>query len=171
MKIGQLYLADVETGGLTTLTDLAPLAPKSGWWIISATVSPDGNTVLFHLPRGTSEDESWDLWTIPITGGTPTLLRHDASFPSYGPDGSIAFLDHPSDLSGDLWVMDADGSHARKLVGNGSVEWPKMSPDGTRVAYQQGETAYIVDVAAGRSTRVTSGTEPGWVDNDTLIVG
>lgn len=168
-NIGQLYLADVETGEVTKLTHLAPLV--SGDWVVSADISPDGGSVMFHLPRGTSP-EKWDLWTIPITGGTPTLLRENAGFASYGPDGTIAFLDHPEDRVGQgVWVMDADGSHARKLVGNGPLAWPRMSPDGTKVAYERAGNAEIVTVATGQVSEVTAGTQPAWVDDRTLIVG
>ena len=99
----------------------------SEWWIVTAEISPDGETVLFHLPRGEFDPE-WDLWTVPISGGTPSLLREDAGFASYGPDGSIVFLDHPQDLAGDVWLMDADGSDARMLAAGGTLAWPEIRP-------------------------------------------
>ncbi len=167
-QVGQLYLADVVTGELTTLTDLEPM--NSGWWIIFAEISPDGRTVLFHLPRNGSHPE-WDLWTIPITGGTPTLLREDAGFGSYGPDGTIVFLDHPEDLAAQsIWLMDADGSNARVLVEGGTYWWPEISPDGTRVAYEEDQTVFVAEVATGRTTEVTTGQHSGWFDDDTLIL-
>jgi dipeptidyl aminopeptidase/acylaminoacyl peptidase len=169
-EVGQLYLFDVATGELTTLTDLDRIA--SEWWIVQSEISPDGGTVLFHLPRGRM-DPQWDLWTIPITGGTPTLVREDAGFGSYGPDGSIVFLDHPADLtSAEIWLMDADGSNARRLVGGGgTLAWPEISPDGTRVAYEDLGTVYVVDVATGTTDEITNGSQPTWFDDHTLIVG
>ncbi len=170
LEVGQLYLADVTTGELTTLTDLAPI--RSGWWIVATDVSPDGRSVLFHLPRGKLDDPEWDLWTISITGGAPTLLREDAGFGSYGPDG-IVFLDHPKDLAArSIWLMDADGSNARVLVeGGGTYGWPQISPDGTRVAYEEDGTAYVVEITTGRITEVTNGEAPTWLNDGTLIVG
>jgi hypothetical protein len=46
-----------------------------------------------------------------------------------------------------------------------------ISPDGTRVAYEQNGSAYIADVTTGRTTEVTTGTQPAWADDHTLIVG
>jgi len=90
--------------------------------------------VLFHLPRGKPGNEEWDLWTAPLTGGKPTLLRKDAGFAAYAPDGSIVLLDHPVEFASDqIWVMDGDGCNARSLV-NGetlALSWPSVSPDGT----------------------------------------
>ena len=118
-----------------------------------------------------------DLWTIPITGGTPTLLRRDAGVGSYGPDGKIVFLDNPSDLdvvpgdlTGAIWLMDADGRNARMLVAGSTFGGPEISPDGTRVAYDDFGTVYVVEIATGQTTQVGGGTQPAWFDDDTLIV-
>ncbi len=168
-EVGQLYLADVATGTLTRLTDLDPI--QAGNWLVQAEISPDGSSVLFHLPN---DSLSWDLWTVPITGGTPTLLRRDAGFGSYGPKGKIVFLDHPNDFTGDftgtIWLMDADGRNARMLTQGSTYGWPEISPDGTRVAYDNIGTVYVIEIATGQTAAVGSGTQPAWFDNDTLIV-
>jgi Tol biopolymer transport system component len=165
--IGQLYLADVATGELTKLTDLDP--SWAGMWIVTAEISPDGGSVLFQLPVGGSDQER-DLWTIPITGGTPTLLRRNAGYGSYGPDGAIVFVDHPNAMRGGIWLMDADGRNARMLTG-GRQEWPEISPDGTRVAYSdESGTVFVLDIATGQIAEVGAGTQPAWFDDDTLIV-
>jgi dipeptidyl aminopeptidase/acylaminoacyl peptidase len=165
--VGQLYLADVATGELTRLTDLDP--SWAGMWIVTAEISPDGRSVLFHLPVGGSDQER-DLWTIPISGGTPTLLRKDAGYGSYGPDGTIVFVDHPTEMRGAIWLMDANGRNARMLTDGSECEWPEISPDGTRVAYDEAGTVYVVEIATGQITEVGSGTQPAWFDNNTLIV-
>lgn len=75
-----------------------------------------------------------------------TLLHADPynyiSFARFSPDGNqIAFIKIPDSQTpftvGELWVMDADGSNARKLAdadaGHGyAANW---SPDGTRIAF------------------------------------
>ena len=149
-------------------------SPSTGcgieWWILSSDISPDGRTVLFHLPRG--NPATWDLWTVPITGGTPTLVRRNAGFASYGPDGSIVYLDQPTDLtSSSIWIMNADGSEARTLVKGGSYAWPRVSPDGTQIAYEEFGRTFVVNVGSGRVIDLGPGVEPAWVDNDTVLVG
>lgn len=166
--LGALYAYDISTGDLSEVVAFDGM--RNGLWILSSDISPDGRTLLFHLPRG--NPAAWDLWTVPITGGTPTLLRRNAGFASYGPDGSIVYLDHPKDLtSSSIWIMNADGSEERMLVSGGLYAWPKVSPDGAQVAYEEGGHAYVVNVGSGRVIDLGPGVEPAWVDNDTVLVG
>ena len=46
----------------------------------------------------------------------------------------------------------------------------KMSPDGSRIAYQDGESIWVVDISTGESSEVAVGRMAAWVDDDTLIV-
>ncbi|HYJ61200.1 MAG TPA: hypothetical protein VE032_07030 [Actinomycetota bacterium] len=170
-EVGQLYLADVATGELTQITDLPKMTNRA--WVVRSDVSPDGATVLFHLPRGKGEDVTWDLWTMPIGGGEPAILREDAGFATWGSEGSIVFLRSMHDFAGDsIWIMDGDGGNARRLVGGGGpYTWPQVSPDGTTVAYGNAGDVEIVDVASGEVTSLdASGDGPAWYGNDTLIV-
>jgi hypothetical protein len=45
-----------------------------------------------------------------------------------------------------------------------------MSPEGSRIAYQDGSSIYVVDVSTGESSRVADGNLAEWLDDDTLIV-
>jgi len=58
------------------------------------------------------------------------------------------------------------------LEANVAIEFPTMSPDGSRVAYSDGGSIYVVDVATGESSKVADGNyfNAAWLDNDTLIV-
>jgi WD40-like Beta Propeller Repeat len=172
IQLGDLYVANLSTGELTMVTDLPD--EWNGAWIVVSDLSPDGSTVLFHLPRGRGENVTWDLWTAPLAGGEPTLLRRDAGFAAYAPDGSIVFLDHPFPFAGDeIWIMDGDGSNARPLVENGSTfGWPRVSPDGTMVAYGDGSGGIrVVDIATREITTLDAiSEEAAWFDNETLIV-
>ena len=134
IEIGDLYVADISTGELTKVVDLPDMRNES--WFVRSDLSPDGKTVLFHLPRG-KDVTKWDLWTAPLAGGDATLLRENAGFAQYAPDGSIVFLDEPHNfVSSRISIMDGDGSNARSLVGpGGTYSWPQVSPDGTMVAY------------------------------------
>lgn len=169
-ELGDLYVADVSTGELTMVTDLPD--ERNGAWIVISDLSPDGTTVLFHLPRGRGDNAEWDLWTAPLAGGEATLLRENAGFAQYAPDGSIVFLDHPVPFESDeIWIMDGDGGNARRLVGGGTFVWPRVSPDGTMVAYGNERKAEIVDIATGEVTSFdVFSEEPAWYGNDTLIV-
>jgi hypothetical protein len=176
IELGDLYVANLSTGEVTMVTDLPD--ERNGAWIIVSDVSPDGTTVLFHLPRrqgaGSEGDTKYDLWTAPIAGGEPTRLRKDAGFAQYTPDGSIVFLDHAVPFQGDgIWIMKADGSDARAIVEHRGevIVWPRVSPDGTMVAYGHGGEAEIVAISGGKAEATNQlSEEPAWFGNDTLIV-
>jgi Tol biopolymer transport system component len=180
-EVGDLYLIDPATGSETRLTDLPE--QSSHHWFMSHSVHPDGQTILFNMPRrgpndqASLNDQTWDLWTIPSTGGELTLVRRNAAHGSYSPTGTtIVYLARPGLDGGDfgarsIWLSDADGSDPRRLVEGTNISWPRWSPDGTRIAYEDDGGVYVVDVGTGEASRVIDGGAPEWLDDDTLIVG
>jgi Tol biopolymer transport system component len=114
-------------------------------------ISPDGRTVVFSrgLPRGDPPvGRRVDLYTVPIGGGTPTLLTDTPTFnerePVWSPDGTkIAFSgvqQAPSDpqpycgqgsphLTCDVYVINADGTGRRQLTSSPGDDWqPSWQP-------------------------------------------
>ena len=171
-RLGDLHVADLTTGVVTMVVDLPD--EWNGPWIVVSDVSPDGTTVLYHLPRGEGEDVTWDLWTVPLAGGEPTLLRKSAGYAQYAADGSIVFLDRPIPFSGEaIWIMDGDGSNARSLVEHrrSEITWPRVSPDSTKVVYGHDAEVEWVDIETGEVTATGQrNEEPAWYGNDKLIV-
>jgi Tol biopolymer transport system component len=173
-EVGDLYMIDPASGSETRLTQLP--AQNSHHWFMSQSIHPDDQSILFNLPRGPLEDQSWDLWTISATGGEPELVRRNAAHGSYSPSGStIAYLARPGLAGGfgarSIWLANADGSDPRRLVGGTNISWPRWSPDGTRIAYVDGDSVYVVDAGTGDASRLIDGYAPEWLDDDTLIVG
>ena len=115
-------------------------------------LSPRGGQLLFVLGETSlSENRSYSaIWSLPAGGKEPLALtdarKGGASNPRWSPDGQrIAYFG-----GGALWVMNADGSGAKKLTtvetsnaylgGQGnSLDW---SPDGTRLAYAAAGPSY-----------------------------
>jgi Tol biopolymer transport system component/C-terminal processing protease CtpA/Prc len=116
---------------------LAPAVPGAALatealWLRYPAISPDGETLVFSY-RG-------DLWRVPATGGTATVLtRHaaDDTHPVWSPDGSrIAFA---SDRYGnfDIWVLPATGGEAERLTYHSADDVPSaFTPDGQSVLFR-----------------------------------
>jgi Tol biopolymer transport system component len=117
--LGGVYTIDPVTGGLKRLTTFGG---EGGLWM-----SPNGKTLLF------GSNSNLKLYSIAVSG---TGL-HDLGAGwdgAWSPDGKrIAFS-----RSDGIYVMNADGTGAHKLVTNnntdlsGEATW---SPDGKKIAY------------------------------------
>ncbi len=101
-----------------------------GTWI-SLDVSPDGRNIVFELLG--------DLYQMDIRGGNAQAITHGLPFdsqPRFAPDGRhLVFV---SDRSGDenVWIADADGTHARQLSMRGDntvFTSPSWSADGRSI--------------------------------------
>jgi Tol biopolymer transport system component len=172
-KVGNVFTVELATGEVTQLTDLEQ--ERSWTWVtdMEPAFGPDGTTVVFHRPRPT--DRAWDIWSIPVTGGEPTIVRRNAGWGRYSPDGaSLAYLTEfsDSDLSGVIMIADVAAGPGRRLAAVPFRAGPPIwSPDGTRVAYL-GSGVRVVDLATGETSLVAScGGPVEWFDDDTLIVG
>ncbi|MFN9032542.1 MAG: amidohydrolase family protein [Alphaproteobacteria bacterium] len=103
-----------------------PITVDEGTWM-NLDVSPDGQTLVFDLLG--------DIYTLPITGGTPTRISEGLPYetqPRFSPDGRrIAFT---SDRGGgdNIWIMNRDGSDKRQLTQESFrlMNQPSWSPDG-----------------------------------------
>ena len=169
-ELGDLFVVDVATGDSTRITNLGPKNYEP--WFLSPSFTPDGRSVLYQLPRGPSRTPAgWDLWSVPIDGGEPTLVQPDASMGAYSMDGTLAFASDPSpgDWSSDLLVVSKDPMTGGVAHGD-EIAFPRWSPDGTRIAYVDGGSVYVVDVATRETSYVAEGGSGEWFDEDTLII-
>jgi Tol biopolymer transport system component len=100
--------------------------------------SPDGESIVLAAAAG----EGNDIYSVSIDGSRLTRLTHTSAveaFPTWSPDGSqVAYIEYTD--GEELWVMDADGGHARSVtdiandgMGGFSPDW---SPDGTTIAFE-----------------------------------
>ncbi len=120
---------DVEAPRGATIEQV-PIQTDEGTWM-DIDVSPDGETIAFNVLG--------DIYTMPITGGTPTRIAEGLSWevqPRFSPDGErIAFT---SDRGGgdNIWVMNRDGSDKRQVTKESFrlVHQPTWSPDGEFIA-------------------------------------
>ena len=62
-----------------------------------------------------------------------------------------------------LWVSNADGTGRSTIVDGGAIGRPSWSPDGARILYSSGSTAYVVGANGGNRRKLVQGAaEPVW---------
>lgn len=166
--LGDLFVYDLDEAVSTQVTDLG--LGDVYWVDMRADFSPDGDTVIFHRPRTAEQGTRLDVWTVPVTGGEPTLVIRDAAQPEFLSDGRrIAFVQPGSTpLTGSVVAVLATGGKPQPLF-----EMPdevidfQLSPDGTR-ALTSGDGAKMVDLGTGEMSDLDANAQ--WAGNDRILV-
>ena len=116
--------------------------------------SPNGKIVYVSDQAG--DPGVNDIYTMDADGKHETRLTTnpaDDYAPVWSPQGDrIAFVSNRRGPGGEIYLMDADGNNQLPLRTGGvrvSTSWmtPKWSPDGTRLAYADGDDIYVIEVA------------------------
>jgi Tol biopolymer transport system component len=85
--------------------------------------------------------------------------------PVWSPDGRLIawtrFETSPNLGPSDIYVMDADGRHKRRLTTNRNAGQPTWSPDGKRIAYTGSRGIAVVSVSDPSRTTYISPEESG----------
>lgn len=131
----RIYVVDIagETPRLVT-----PLGPSylHGW-------SPDGSTLAYCAERG----GEYDVYTIPVQGGTETKLTHAKGLndgPEYDPTGEFIWFNSVRSGLMQAWRMRRDGREQTQMTFDETrnIWFPHISPDGEQVvllAYKKGD--------------------------------
>lgn len=134
------------------------------------TLSPDGKTVIYASDTSLVGRDGTDLYSIPLTGGTPKDLTNDGTAyteaaPDWSPDGKLIVFQamKEGDNFNSIFEMDTNGQNRKVLVQgdkkNDNIR-PNWSPDGKYVAFTSNRTGkwdiFIVDVASGQVYQVTA---------------
>jgi WD40 repeat protein len=178
--VGNLFIYDLSTGEKTQITDLKL---KRSWhydlWpSFSRTVPPDApDEVFFHMARTSGENRA-DVWWVPATGGEPRLLLKNAWYLSANPAAAsdievyIFLLPSPDLASHSIVTGHPCCPNMRQTLveANESIWWPTTFPGGNSIAYQDGESIYVLDIPTREVSEVGVGSTAEWLDDDTLIV-
>jgi Tol biopolymer transport system component len=171
--VNNIFVLDLATGETSQVTHEQP---NSELGAVGPQFSPDGTSIICTVDRGLG----WGVRIVPVTGGRSILLvggqgteveAVQAGEGTLRPHGSALAVGCFGRLEG-ICIAHAQGTNLRALVSGPSLSGPKWSPDGTRIAYYNGDTkeVFVVDVATGETTLVAEGTSPECLDDHSLIV-
>ena len=122
-----IYTLPIGGGAPKLITPVGP-SYWHGW-------SPDGQTLAYCARR----DGEFDIYTIPVGGGTETRLTTAKGLddgPEYSPDGKTIYFN--SDRTGTMhvWRMAADGTNQEQVTLDEFNNWfPHPSPDGQKIVF------------------------------------
>ena len=96
---------------------------------IDQTWSPDGTSVRFTRYGRTS-----DIVVMPASGGTVRVVARNGRAPEWSPDGGhLLFTRGWTDTDGGIYLVAADGTHARRIEPNRANESYQWLPDSRTV--------------------------------------
>jgi dipeptidyl aminopeptidase/acylaminoacyl peptidase len=151
-------------------------------YVLEPRWSPDGKRLLWCAwPH---YDMPWDELSIVVADAEGNDARVVAGggrvtndYPAWSPDGQrIAYISDRDGDFGNLWVTDADGSGAERLVHEAAQHGaPAWSPDGRRIAYTRNEDgdAQVWLWENGQTRQLTAA--PGvhdsiaWLNGDQIV--
>ncbi len=144
--------------------------------IRSASISPDGSRIVFAAfgrdPAGSDSDCC--VYVVEADGGPVEMLPVPAGLfveeVTFSPDGTrIAYVEGGGDHGHSVWLMDADGSDAHRILSNETTTGPShvyglaWSPAGDRIALGLEGRIYTFSTDGSGFTRVVaSGERPYW---------
>jgi len=152
-RSSELHVVDVDGFGARQLTAFKSPLVSPAW-------SASFGDLFFASLRGAA----WNIYAVPSAGGTARQVSRGGTLniaPAAGPDGALAYVSN-KDGNSEIYVANADGSGARRLTVNRSIDTsPSWSPSGQRIAFtsDRGGSAqvYVMDRDGGNQRRLISG--------------
>ncbi|MBJ7356699.1 hypothetical protein [Nocardioides sp.] len=169
---------------------LAVTGPGAGNQSQSYSMNPDGSG-LRRLFAGQTESNFNPTWSpdgrwfafnrfetllVARADGSDTRVLDSAPVyrPSWSPDGTrLVYTLRPNGVTGQIWVINADGTDRHMIHQGPSVEAPSWSPLGDKIAFQRRRTptvgepvsdtdteVFVMDADGSNVTQLTTNTDP-----------
>ena len=140
--------------------------------------SPDGTRIAFSSTRGGRRQ----LWTVPATGGEPTVLALRVPgrprAPAWSPGGQQLAFALETARGSDIWSLELANGSTRKLTRGATRDSrPDWSPGGKHIAFARvahGRSSIWVVGISGNPATPVAGTDdladPDWAQTDRALV-
>lgn len=160
---GELYLMDIETGGVERLT-------HNDEYETNPAVSPDGSSILYARSPDPRAHKDYEIYLMNLQEKKEIRLTDDKYFdeqPDWSPDGrKIVFqATRPSDRRDDIFVMDIETRRITRITSDPALDSaPAWSPDGRLIVFEsvrdtlddnRRSQIYIIDMITKKVTRLT----------------
>jgi WD40 repeat protein len=144
-----LYLVRSDGTGLTRLTDDPGVEEHASW-------SPDGKRIVYGATACGAEAPFDTTIRVMNADGSGNVALAPGHAPHWSPDGKrIVYSRVGATTQEDVWVMDADGSGQRCVVGARSRDiTPSWAPNGT-IVFVRGGDLYAVNPDGSDLARLT----------------
>jgi Tol biopolymer transport system component len=166
----------VASDGSGEIQDLT----RSPWEIYQPTFTPDGRQILFGSQEGGLVSA---IWVMNLNGSNKrrlTAAAIEAGGPDVSPDGTrVAFYNHQNTpRPSQIFVMSVNGTGVKQLTPDdlAYAAFASYSPDGTKIAFQGGDSAestdvFIMDADGSHITKIAANlVSPGTCVNACVIV-
>lgn len=179
-----ILLVRPDGTGLHQVVDMPGTERHPDW-------SPDGTRLAFiHAPQAGPDE----LWVVDADGSDATKLIacdlpcNEFNYPDwadaegiyYGFDSDATSSTPPTTFGVARYAFDTSTSTVVQTRTDGmTAEQPRISPDGTRVAFDRGPidgtgmAIYVADLDGGKEQRLTDleshGAHPDWITDDQLV--
>jgi Tol biopolymer transport system component/tRNA A-37 threonylcarbamoyl transferase component Bud32 len=136
---GQIYVKMLPNGDAVRLTD--DPHPKFG-----PVFSPDGTRIAYTSVAFGPAGDSWDTWTVPVSGGTPTRLLANATGLTWIDSGHVLFseIEHGTTLHMGFVTAAEDRRDERRIY------FPPHERAMAHFSYLSPDRTWILGVVMGR---------------------
>lgn len=138
--------------------------------------SPDGNWIVYSKADSTERRAKSSIWTCKADGSEQRLVAKDGTFPTFSSDGKHIYFERSR---AKVMMVAFDGSGEKEIFpagvdfGNYQIVKPRVSPDGSSVAFISSKNGrwntWFATLADGSFSHLDEGCEPAWFSNSEEI--
>jgi hypothetical protein len=148
-------LYGIYSNSTPSLTGAKTIVPQTYTNVDQVAVTPDGSTVIFSESDSSANSS---IYSVPITGGTPTLIVQNGADPALDATGANIVYDAFDSTSGNEYIFTCkiDGSSQTQLT-SGSTAFdalPQYNKASNKIVFQR-DVSFQYDTTVGDNANIT----------------